>query len=59
MNTSPFQHESVYFLQQTVAILESYIISGIATDQDIDNYVNAQLVLASRPELEFLLDPRD
>jgi hypothetical protein len=59
MNTTPFQHESVYFLQQRVALLESYIISGIATDQDIDSYVNAQLILATRSELEFLLDPRD
>lgn len=59
MNTTPLHHESIYSLQQTVAILESYIISGIATDQDIDSYVNAQLILATRPELEFLLDPRD
>lgn len=39
--------------------LESRMIQGTATSAMIDRYAAAQLELAERPELDFLLDPRD
>ena len=53
------KEQDTYSLLLEKERLESKMIRGTAKDSSIDKYAEAQLELAERPELDFLLDPRD
>jgi hypothetical protein len=59
MAGAPLHREPAWLLERRIARIEADIIAGTATDDDIDDYVTAQLELARRPALEWMLDPRD
>lgn len=56
---SSFRHQPTGLLLELVRILEQNLITGVAEPLEIDLYVQAQLELAERSQLELCLDPRD
>lgn len=59
LDPSSFHQHPTSNLHALVLSLQAAIIDGVATVDDIDGYVAAQLELARRGRLELLLDPRD